>query len=97
MKQITDRAILDNIVEQLINNDTLDGTAFANYVQGDIEIDASVKWYCHEEENWVTIDGRSYYEGTYDVCDGFDDLFVDAWIGDEKVDIDIDYIKKHLH
>ena len=46
--------------------------------------------------NYVTIDGCSYLEGTYDEVVGFSDLSVDAWVGDEKVDI-YDYIEKNLY
>ena len=100
MKTITDKAILDEIIKGLdckkadLNNKS---HAFYEDEDKDIYIEASVVWDIRESENWITIDGRSYYEGTYtDVC-GWDDLEVDAWIGDEKVDIDYDYIEKNLY
>lgn len=99
MKTITDKAILDTIINQLFDGDTDSNCkSYASYEDEDkdIYIEASVQWDIRESENWINIDGRSYYEGTYtDVC-GWDDLQVDAWIGDEKVDIDYGYIEKRL-
>ena len=100
MKKITDKTILDNIIKQLESGETdMDGRSYATYEDADkdIYIEASVVWDIRESENWITIDGRSYYEGTYTEVYGWDDLEVDAWIGEEKVDIDIDYIETHLH
>lgn len=98
MKTITDTKILDNIIDQLASNDTdLNNKSHAVYEDEDIYIEASVVWDIRESENWITIDGRSYYEGTYTDVYGWDDLEVDAWIGDEKVDIDYDYIEKNLY
>ena len=100
MKQITDKTILDDIIKQLESGETdMDGRSYATYEDADkdIYIEASVVWDIRESENWITIDGRSYYEGTYTEVYGWDDLEVDAWIGEEKVDIDIDYIETHLH
>lgn len=99
MEKITDTTILDAIINQLFDGDTdSQCKSYASYEDEDkdIYIEASVQWDIRESENWITIDGRSYYEGTYtDVC-GWDDLEVDAWIGDEKVDIDYGYIEKRL-
>lgn len=98
MKTITDKQILDIIIDQLASNDTdLNNKSHAVYEDEDIYIEASVVWDIRESENWITIDGRSYYEGTYTDVYGWDDLEVDAWIGDEKVDIDYDYIEKNLY
>lgn len=47
-------------------------------------------------KNYVTIDGCSYLEGIYTEVVGFDDLQVDAWVGDEKVDV-YDYIEQNLY
>ena len=99
MKQITDKTILDDIIKQLESGETdMDGRSYATYEDADkdIYIEASVVWDIRESENWITIDGRSYYEGTYTEVYGWDDLEVDAWIGEEKVDIDIDYIEQNL-
>lgn len=98
MKTITDTKILDNIIDQLASNDTdLNNKSHAVYEDEDIYIEASVVWDIRESENWITIDGRSYYEGTYTDVYGWGDLEVDAWIGDEKVDIDYDYIEQNLY
>lgn len=100
MKTITDTKILDIIIDQLASNDTdLNNKSHAVYEDEDkdIYIEASVVWDIRESENWITIDGRSYYEGTYTDVYGWDDLEVDAWIGDEKVGIDYDYIEKNLY
>lgn len=98
MKTITDKATLDEIIKQLdCKNADINGKSHAVYEDEDIYIEASVVWDIRESENWITIDGRSYYEGTYTDVYGWDDLEVDAWIGDEKVDIDYDYIEKNLY
>lgn len=100
MKTITDTKILDNIIDQLVNGeDEGYGKVYANYEDEDtgIYIDASVVWDIRESENWITIDGRSYYEGTYTDVYGWDDLEVDAWIGEEKAEVDLDYIEKNLY
>ena len=100
MKKITDKTILDEIIKQLdYKNAEEGGKVWASYENDDkdIYIEASVQWLINYSENWITIDGRRYFEGTYIDVDGFDDLQVDAWIGDKKVDIDIDYIEKNLY
>lgn len=99
MKQITDKTILDAIIKSLTEEWDNEGKSYASYEdeEQDIYIEASVQWLINYSENWITIDGRRYLEGTYTDVDGFDDLQVDAWIGDEKVDIDIDYIEKNLY
>ena len=97
MKTITDTTILDAIIKNLTEEWDNEGKSYATYEDGDIYIEASVQWLINYSENWITIDGRRYLEGTYTDVDGFDDLQVDAWIGDEKVDIDIDYIEKNLY
>ena len=97
MKQITDTTILDAIIKDLTKEWDNEGKSYASYEDEDIYIEASVQWLINYSENWITIDGRRYLEGTYTDVDGFDDLEVDAWIGDEKVDIDIDYIEKNLY
>jgi hypothetical protein len=91
------KEILDNIVEQLCEGSTdWNCKSYANYDENGIYIDACVRWQYEESENWITIDGVSYLEGTYDVITGFDELSVDAWVGDEKVDI-YDYIEQNLY
>ena len=100
MKTITDKAILDEIIKQLdCKNADINGKTSISYEvpDKDIYIEASVVWDIREYENWITFEGRSYYEGTYSDVYGWDDLEVDAWIGDEKVDIDYDYIEKNLY
>lgn len=100
MKTITDTKILDNIIDQLVNGeDEGYGKVCANYEDEDtgIYIDASVVWDIRGEENWITIDGRRYYEGTYYTVYGWDDLEVDAWIGEERAEVDLDYIEKNLY
>ena len=92
-----DKEILDNIVEQLCESDTSTNCkTYATYNDDDIYIDASVKWDVVSSKNYVTIDGVSYLEGIYTEVVGFDDLQVDAWVGDEKVDI-YDYIEQNLY
>lgn len=99
MKTITDTTILDAIIKILTEEWDNEGKSYASYEdeEQDIYIEASVQWLINYSENWITIDGRRYLEGTYTDVDGFDDLQVDAWIGEEKVDVDIDYIKKNLY
>ena len=94
------KEILDNIVEQLGDggyND--DGCNCATYedAEKDIYIEASVQWLISYSENWITFEGRSYYECTYTDVYGWDDLEVDAWIGEEKAEVDMDYIEKNLY
>lgn len=99
MKKITGTTILDIIIDQLASNDTdLNNKSHAVYEDEDkdIYIEASVVWDIRESENWVTIDGRSYYEGTYTDVYGWDDLQVDAWVKGEKVAVDLGYIEDKL-
>lgn len=93
---ITDKAILDDIIEQLRDEDS-EGKAFANYDEGNIYIDAYVRWTGHESENWITIDGASYLEGVYFEIDGYQDLEVSAWVDDEPASVDLDYIENNLY
>ena len=93
------KEILDNIVEQLGDggyND--DGCNCATYedAEKDIYIEASVMWQVERNMNWVNVDGCRYLEGIYTELVDFDDLQVGAWIGNDKVDVDIDYIEREL-
>lgn len=100
MKTIKDKEILDEVIKGLdCKNADNNGKVSINYedTDKDIYIEASVVWDIRESENWITIDGRSYYEGTYTDVYGWEDLEVDAWIGDEKVDVDYDYIEQNLY
>lgn len=99
MKKITDKEILDAIIKNLTEEWDNEGKSYASYEDDDkdIYIEASVQWLINYSENWITIDGRRYLEGTYTDVDGFDDLQVDAWVGDEKAEVDIDYIEKNLY
>lgn len=90
------KEILDNIVEQLCEGREWDNVSTAHYDENDIYIDASVKWDVESSKNYVTIDGCSYLEGIYTEVVGFDDLQVDAYVGDEKVDV-YDYIEQNLY
>lgn len=96
MKTTIDKEILDSIVEQLCESREWDNVSFANYDENGIYIDASVKWDIRQYNNYVTIDGVSYLEGVYTETIGFSDLEVDAWVGDEKVDM-YDYIEQNLY
>ena len=90
---ITNREILDDIIRQLQNDDMdLDHRTFANYDDGDIYIEACVKWTIRSYYNYI--DG--YLEGVYDEVDGWEDLEIDAWVGDEKADVDWEYIEDNL-
>lgn len=100
MKQITDKEILDNIIKQLdCKNADNNGKVSISYedLDKDIYIEASVVWDLGWSENWINIDGHHYLEGTYTDVYGWDDLEVDAWIGEEKVDVDYDYIEQNLY
>ena len=96
MKTITDTTILDAIIKNLTEGWDNEGKSYATYEDEDIYIEASVQWDIRESENWINIDGCSYLEGTYDEVVGFSDLEVDAWVGDEKVDV-YDYIEQNLY
>lgn len=91
------KEILDNIVEQLCEGVTDSSCrTYANYEDDDILIDASVLWHIESSPNYITIDGCSYLEGIYTEVTGFSDLTVDAWVGDEQVDV-YDYIEQNLY
>ena len=99
MKTITDKAILDTIINQLCDGDTdSQCKSYAHFEDEDkgIYIDACVVWNIESSPNYITIDGCSYLEGIYTEVTGFSDLEVDAWVGDEKVDI-YDYIEQNLY
>lgn len=96
MKTIS-KEILDNIVEQLCEGVTDSSyRTYANYEDDDILIDASVLWHIASSPNYITIDGCSYLEGIYTEVTGFSDLSVDAYVGDEQVDV-YDYIEQNLY
>lgn len=100
MKPITDKTILNKIVEELGEGEYNDeGLVYVTYEDDkkDIYIEASVRWQVECSHNWVNIDGCRYLEGVYREVVGFDDLEVDAWIGNEKVGIDADYIHDELY
>lgn len=87
------KEILDNIVEQLCEGDTdWDNKTYASYDEDGINVDASVCWEVKSYHNYI--DG--YLEGIYTEVTGFSDLSVDAWVGDEKVDV-YDYIEQNLY
>ena len=90
------KEILDNIVEQLCEGREWDNVSFAYYDENGIYIDASVEWNVESSKNYVTIDGVRYLEGIYTKVVGFSNLSVDAYVGDEKVDI-YDYIEQNLY
>lgn len=91
MKTIS-KEILDNIVEQLCEGREWDNVSTAHYDENDIYIDASVCWKVESYNNYI--DG--YLEGIYTEVTGFSDLTVDAWVGDEQVDV-YDYIEQNLY
>ncbi len=94
MTKITDTDILDEIVRQLEQDDTdLKGRVHAHYEDSEgVYIDASVRWIVESYPNYI--DG--YLEGIYTEVTGFSDLTVDAWVGDEQVDV-YDYIEQNLY
>ena len=90
---IKNREILDDIIRQLQNDDMdLDHRTFANYDDGNIYIEACVKWIIESYYNYI--DG--YLEGVYDEVVDWEDLEIDAWVGDEKADVDWEYIEANL-
>ena len=99
MKTITDTTILDDIIKNLTEEWDNEGKSYASYEDEEqgIYIEASVQWFISYSENWINIDGHHYLEGTYTDVYGFDDLQVDAWIGEEKAEVDIEYIEKNLY
>ena len=92
--KISNPAILDDIIRQLgdSTNDMSDGRTYANYDDGNIYIDASVRWLYSHYDNYI--DG--YLEGTYEEVEGWDDLNIEAWVGDDPAEVDEDYICKKL-
>lgn len=92
-KTITDTAILDDIIRQLEQGDTdWDCRSHALYEDEDIYIEASVRWIIRTYSNYI--DG--YFEGEYEEIEGWQDLEVDAYIGDRPVEVDMGYIADNL-
>lgn len=94
-KTITDTAILDDIIRQLEQGDTdWDCRSHALYEDEDngIYIEASVRWKIRTYSNFI--DG--YLEGEYEEIEGWQDLEIDAYIGDQPVEVDIGYIEDNL-
>ena len=92
---ITDTNILNNIIRQLEEGNTdFDCRSHALYEdeENGIYIEASVKWIVETYSNYI--DG--YLEGVYDEVTGWQDLEVDAYIGDEKAEVDVGYIEANL-
>ena len=99
MKQITDKEILDDIVESLCSNDTTwEGVAFVNIdnLDKDIYVEGSVKWTGGFVDHFIEFEGRSYLDFTEFERQGFTDLELKAWIGQEKAELDIPYIEAAL-
>ena len=95
METITDTAILDDIIRQLEQGDTdWDCRSHALYEdeENGIYIEASVRWIIKTYSNYI--DG--YLEGEYDVIEGWQDLEVDAYIGEAKAEINEEYIYNNL-
>ena len=92
---ITDTAILDDIIRQLEQGDTdWDCRSHALYEdeESGIYIEASVRWIIRTYSNYI--DG--YLEGEYEEIEGWQDLEIDAYIGDRPVEVDIGYIEENL-
>lgn len=88
---------LDIIVDAFCDCDIHDGGVIYAYIdEGDLYVDAIAKLYGSENRNYITIDGASYLEGIYHEVEGVRDLEVDAWLNDQKVDVDLDYIRKEI-
>ena len=95
METITDTAILDDIIKQLEEGNTdFDCRSHALYEdeESGIYVEASVRWIIKTYSNYI--DG--YLEGEYDEVTGWEDLEVDAYIGDEKAEINEEYIYNNL-
>ena len=95
METITDPAILDNIIKQLEEGNTdFDCRSHALYEdeESGLYVEASVRWIIKTYSNYI--DG--YLEGEYDEVTGWEDLEVDAYIGDEKAEINEEYIYNNL-
>ena len=93
--KITNPDILDDIIRQLCDstNDMFDGRTHAHYEDSEgVYIDASVRWIVESYPNYI--DG--YLEGTYEEVEGWDDLNIEAWVGDDPAEVDEDYIIKKL-
>lgn len=92
---ITDTAILDDIIRQLEQGNTdFDCRSHALYEDDEngIYIEASVRWKIRTYSNFI--DG--YLEGEYEEIEGWQDLEIDAYIGDEKAEVDVGYIEDNL-
>lgn len=98
MKQITDKQILDDVVEQLCSTDTYDGIAFVNLenLDKDIYVEGSVKWLGGFVDHFITLDGRDYLDFTEFERHDFTELELTAWIGQEEAELDIAYIENAL-
>ena len=95
METITDPTILNNIIRQLEEGKTdWDCRSHALYEdeESGIYVEASVRWIIKTYSNYI--DG--YLEGEYDEVTGWEDLEVDAYIGDEKAEINEEYIYNNL-
>lgn len=89
---------LDKIVEAFCNESINDeGKIFINIDEDGLYVDGVAQVYGHSYDNYVTIDGVRYKEGTYYETDGISDLYIDAWQGDDKIEgIDTDYLKSEI-
>lgn len=99
MKQITDKEILDDVVEQLCSTDTtFEGVAFVNLenLDKDIYVEGSVKWLGGFVDHFITLDGRDYLDFTEFERHDFTELELTAWIGQEEAELDIAYIENAL-
>lgn len=99
MKKITDKEILDDVVSQLCSTDTtFEGVAFVNLenLDKDIYVEGSVKWLGGFVDHFITLDGRDYLDFTEFERHDFTELELNAWIGQEEVELDTDYITTAL-
>lgn len=89
MTQETYDKIVDKIVDTIMRHE---GDEYITIENGDLYVTAAIEYDIDSYDNYITVDGRRYFEGHYDTVDGVHSVDVEAWLGEEPIDIDNEYV-----
>lgn len=90
---------LDMIVDAFKGESVDDGKISININENGFYADAAAEIDIHSYDNYITFEGRRYFEGTYDEIDGVSDVYVDAWFNNKRLTIsdeDIEYLIEEI-
>lgn len=89
MTQETYDKIVDKIVDVILHNE---GDEYITFEDGDLYVTGAIEYDIDSYDNYITVDGRRYFEGHHDTIDGVHSVDVEAWLGEEPIEIDNEYV-----